>query len=112
MPAVMPRKKKEAPAATPAQARLVLNHPTDTSCSPALHAEAMRLASAGSDCTVDCSAIDFLGTAALQILVALKHELLKQGKSLQFEGVSPPLERWLQVAGLSDLLLKPATSAA
>jgi anti-anti-sigma factor len=108
----MARKKKVAPVAADAGSRLVLNHPTDTSCSPALHAEALRIAAAGSDCTVDCSAIDFLGTAALQILVALKHELLKQGKALRFEAVSPPLERWLQVAGLHDLLLKPATSAA
>jgi len=108
----MPRKKKVAPAAPPADSRLVLGHPTDTSCAAALHAETLRIAAAGTDCTVDCSAIDFLGTAALQILVAFKHELHRQGRTLKFEGVSPPLERWLQVAGLHELLLKSSTPSA
>jgi anti-anti-sigma factor len=91
---------------------MVLTHPTDTSCSPALHARALQIASAGEDCTVDCHAIDFLGTAALQILVALKLELHTRGKILRFDGVSPPLERWLQIAGLRELFLADEPRAA
>lgn len=59
--------------------------------------------------TVDCSAIESLDAAFLQLLVAAKRE---RPQHLSIDApVGSEAERWIQYSGLSSLLLSGATSA-
>jgi ABC-type transporter Mla MlaB component len=59
--------------------------------------------------TIDCSAIESLDAAFLQLLVAAKRERPQQ---LSIDApVGSEAERWIQYSGLSNLLLSGATSA-
>jgi len=67
-----------------------------------LHQEAVRLATSGQDVTVCCEHLDAIDASTLQVLVALKEALGRQGKSIQFSGMSEDLLGTIRLAGLAD----------
>lgn len=98
----MPRKSRSKTAEAPAQTRLTLQPSIDTASAQQLLEEALRISGETSPLVVDCTQVDFLGSAALQILVALKKSRAERQLDFRLEGVPPSLENWLRIAGLTD----------
>lgn len=53
---------------------------------------------------VDCSAVEFLSTGVLQILIGLQRTMMSQGYQLVLHGVSQSVEKYLRISGLDRVL--------
>ena len=69
-----------------------------------LHEEAMRLADQGCEVLVAAEQLTGLDAAIVQVLLALKMALGRQGRRLQFRGVTEELGETLRIAGLESCL--------
>jgi anti-anti-sigma factor len=85
---------------------LKLSGDIDVTISLELHSECIRIARQGGDANVDCENVRSFDTASLQILSALMDVMALQGRDLRIVGVSPALAETIQLAGLTQKLLK------
>jgi len=74
-----------------------------------LHEAALSLSQTATHVVVDCDGVEHLGAWAVQILLALKIALAGSGGGLRIAGASPPIHRYLALAGVSEHL--PEVSA-
>lgn len=70
-----------------------------------LHQEALRLAGTGKGVAVDLSQSEHVDACTLQVLVALRAELARQGRGLEVAVGCDPLPAWVELSGLRSLLL-------
>jgi anti-anti-sigma factor len=75
-----------------------------------LHDEAMRVADRGQDVLVSTEQLTALDVSALQILLALRVALARQGRGLQFRGLSAEMLDTLRLAGMDACLGALSTS--
>lgn len=87
-----------------ADRRLTLRDRVTIADAAALHAEAVRAASAAGDVTVDAAALLVLDTAAAQVLIALQRALASRGHQLRWTALSDAPARHLARGGLLPLL--------
>ncbi len=71
--------------------RLKLRGAIDIFLAEQLHNIALNLEKGEADAIVDCEAVEQLGTAALQILFAMKEGLGAKGRQMSLPGMSPAL---------------------
>lgn len=76
---------------------------SDTAAS--LREVALRVLARSQDVTLDCTALEQVGGAALQVLLALHQEVRQKGGALTVEGLDPALARGLALAGVTPALL-------
>ena len=76
---------------------------TDLASAPALESD---LASApdGTDVLVDCSAVEFMDSTGLRVLLAARNRQLESGGSLAVKSPSRPVRRLLQITDMVDLI--------
>lgn len=77
----------------------------DVSVAAALHASAREAAGLGGPLFVDASEVEFLGTAALQILAALHRRLTEKGEGLRWLGASAEARAFAALGGFDTGLL-------
>jgi anti-sigma B factor antagonist len=65
-----------------------------------------HLRTSSGDVHVDCSAMSFLDSSGMTVLVEARRQLEGQGRKLLLQGLQRPCARALVLAGLSDLLPK------
>lgn len=70
----------------------------------ALREVALAAAAAGSDVNVDCQRAEHLHAAVVQVLLCLRAELESTGRRLVLTNVPPTVKRFLDVAGVTELL--------
>lgn len=74
----------------------------------ALHGAALSLSGCGVDVVICCDQAEYLDVSALQVLLSLRADLRKQGRSFSLEGVRPPLAETLRLAGVEAALCGPS----
>lgn len=86
----------------------------DVAAAPPVREALMAAIDSGSrHVVVDCSALDFLDSSGLGVLVAARTRARGAGGSLLLTGVQPPLERLLAVTGVDRLFrLEPPARPA
>lgn len=86
--------------------RLVLAGPVGLEQTADLHHAALEIAAAGGDLEIDWCGATHLGSAPLQVLLALREELAAQGCSLAVNEPSEETRRELAIAGAGPLFLQ------
>lgn len=88
---------------------LLLQGAVDIFSAEQLHQAALQALERGEDVVVECAKTEQLGSAALQILLALKDGLRGRGKRLLLQGAPPHVLTQLQLTGLTSVLLPEET---
>jgi anti-anti-sigma factor len=83
---------------------LVLPETIDMADLPDLVAQAREAVAADGPVVVDCAAVNFLSTAVLQVLVALRRAVVPHGRTVSLEGVTAPAAAYLKLSGLDRVL--------
>jgi anti-anti-sigma regulatory factor len=83
---------------------LVLHGSANLATAHAVRDAAVRALASGRDVTVACGEVEYLDTAVLQVLLALKAALGGYGRTLALEGVTDKGLGYCRTAGLMDLL--------
>jgi anti-anti-sigma factor len=78
----------------------------------ALREAAVGVLAGASDVIVDCQAAEHLNGAIVQVLVCLKREVEGAGRRFVLANASPAVQRFLEVAGLTQLLSPAAPTVA
>src|SRR5260221_7870176 len=88
---------------------LMLQGAVDIFSAEQLHNVALQLIERDADAVVDCEKAEQVGSAACQVLLALKDALRAQGKHLLLQSVPVAVRRQFQQAGLINVLLTEET---
>jgi anti-anti-sigma factor len=65
-----------------------------------LHGRALAITRETGDVTVDLSAVEWMDSSAVQVLVALGTELKNQGRRFHLSGLAEPVSNYLGTIGL------------
>ena len=76
-----------------------------------LHQNARELAGARKPVVIELSAAERLDASALQILLALQKAMTASGKTLSVAATPPQIRNYLEIAGVSGLLLEGSAGA-
>ena len=87
--------------------RLALRGAVTSYHADALHAACLAAAELGAAIDVDLTAARFVGTAAIQILLALAHDIARRGHQLRLVNVGAELAALLGPIGVLSLLEAP-----
>lgn len=87
--------------ATPGRSRLVLSGKVTVTHAGPLHHAAVELAQRGTDVTVDCSAVEYLDTSAVQLLISLAREQKRNGKGFEVVGASGDVREDFRLTGFA-----------
>jgi anti-anti-sigma factor len=79
----------------------------DVERAKAMHDWALRAKHGEGALVVDCTQVAHLGTAALQVLVALARDAGANGRRLRLVNVPDPVRRYVGLAGLATALELP-----
>ena len=83
--------------------RVVARGEIDAATAPLLGQKFDELLAAGATVLLlDASAIDFVDSSGLRVIVAATNEIEGRGGRLLIEGISPAMERVLQVTGMLE----------
>jgi anti-anti-sigma regulatory factor len=86
---------------TPGATRLVLLGRVTVGCAVELHRAAISLCQRGGDVTVDCGRAEYVDTAGMQLLFALRRELVRDGHSCKIVGASAAVREDIRLAGFA-----------
>jgi anti-anti-sigma factor len=90
-------------------ATVVLSGEVDFAAAPELHAALdAAIESCGGDVALDMTAVAFLDSSALRVLLQTHKALAQQSRRLLISALSTNVARVIEVAGVDDVL-KPAT---
>ena len=87
-----------------AQVRLVLAGSLGTRTCETLLEAAREVAGTGRDVEVACADIEFLGLAALQVLLSLRRTCGRTGRAVRLSGVRPAVGEMLAITGFAEAL--------
>lgn len=76
---------------------------TDLATAPEFEADLAR-AEEGSEVLVDCSAVEFMDSTGLRVLIAARNRLEEGGGSLAVLNPSRPVKRLLQITDMEGLI--------
>jgi anti-anti-sigma regulatory factor len=88
-----------------ARAVLYLNGALSACHAPEVRAAALAAKNSAKPLLLDCSSADHLHAAVLQVLVALRTELIRAQTPFELSPISPAVKDCLQAAGLSGLFV-------
>ena len=91
--------------------RLVLSGVIDINCVRDLHRRLSDAAISAAGVALDCRAVERLDGSALQVILALKEEVLRQGRTLEIAGASGSLYRYFATAGVASHLVPETASS-
>jgi anti-sigma B factor antagonist len=86
-----------------AVARVVASGELDLAAAPTLRANLDEAVDQGGGVDVDLTAVTFLDSTALSVLVAARKGAADRGQRLTLAGSSPAATRVIELAGLTDL---------
>ena len=89
-----------ADPAAPGRVRLDLRGRVTVGRAAELHRAAVALVAQNVDVAIDCSAVEYLDVAAVQLLVCLERELVRRGRRGALAGVSAALAADFRLLGL------------
>ena len=98
------------PCATPDKQNVRLAGNLDVRNANSLHVVLNDMVSQGKSGTIDCSSLESLDTACVQLLLAAKRDS-RGAVQIEFEQDSE-VAKWFGYAGVTARLLEPASSAA
>ena len=100
------------PSSTASPGVLALTGAADITTAKRLLASAREHAAAGGDLIVDCAALERLDGAGVQILLALKREVEKAGRSFRMEAVPERAFGLLLLSGMGQALVSQESPVA
>ncbi|MCC7274692.1 MAG: STAS domain-containing protein [Alphaproteobacteria bacterium] len=92
--------------------RIVLAGSLDIKGAAAVEVPFTTVAGKSSRVVVDCTAVDFVASIGLRLLVGTARTISRRGGKLVLCGVTPPVAKILTVAGMDGLLPSFASSDA
>jgi anti-anti-sigma factor len=84
----------------------------DVSVAEELHHQAMDLVESGKNVVIELGQTERLDASALQVLLAMRQDLVRRGRSFSMAGYGPEIRNYLERAGVSGDLTVPASEAA
>lgn len=84
------------------RARLALFGRVTVAHARELHAAAVALAAGAGDVTLDCRDAEYLDTAAVQVLIALRRDMERAGRGCEVAGESAALRGDFRLAGFAS----------
>jgi anti-anti-sigma factor len=85
-------------------ARMTIDGAPGPADAQALRHAALAAAKTSGDVTIDCAKAEHLHAAVLQVLLCLRREIEPAGRRLVLINVSPAVQKFLEVGGVSKLL--------